>query len=291
MGGLGISIDGRDISLDICVHRAVIDRALSDFADSASLVLQDTEQRWGDWAPAAGLPVVLSWDDQVILSGLLDSASASNGFYQLEVSSAAAKKPFRFSHTCKGTLRDALSAIAEELGLTTKFTGDFSAKIAGAWLEDMTGGEMLRALRRLFRFDFVATPSAIRFVSQTAEEETEPAFRWAEEPDGNFGFTAPPSLHGVTVTNGEATETAGDGAARIVAFGFPADCLADIAKANAADAARARASLKLTADVPWIPGAVATLDSIAEPFRGKWLIRSTRIDVAAWTQSVQMAKI
>ena len=291
MEGLGISIDGRDISLDICVHRAVIDLALSDFADSATLVFQDAEQRWGDWAPEAGLPIALSWGDQKLFGGLIDNAAASNGFFSLEVSSAAARKPFRFSHTCRGTLRNALTAIADALGLAPKFTGDFSASIKGAWLEEMTAGEMLRALRRFFLFDFVADPERIRFISQDAERELSPTFRWAEGPNGDFGFSAPPAPHGCAVTNGAATETAGDGADRVIAFGFPSACLAAIAQARTAEAARARAALKINADTIWIPGAAADIDSIAEDFRGAWLIRSTRIDVAAWTQSVKLAKL
>ena len=291
MDGLGIIIDGRDITEDVSVFSGVLDLCLSDLADSATITMQDADQRWGDWAPEPGLPVDLTWNGQAILRGALTSASASNGLYALEIDTSSARKFRCFSLTCSGTLKDALSRIAQELGLTAKFTGDFSADVSGVWLESSTGGEMLRSLRELFCFDFVGDCSSIRFVSQSAISEGDAAFRWAEEPAGDFGFTAPPAAHGVTVINGESSATAGDGADIIRAVGVPSASLQQIADAITAQRARARASIRVDAGELWIPGAVAELDSVAEPFRGRWLIRSCRLDIAQRRQTIGLAAL
>lgn len=286
MDGLGIQLDGRDVTEDVSVFAAVLDLGLSDLSDSATLTFQDSEQLWGDWAPELGLPCVLTWDGVRVFSGAVRSASAANGLYSLEVDSTAARKFQRFSHTCSGTLRDALSTIAGELQLTPKFSGDFSADVSGVWLEHSTGGEMLRALRELFRFDFVATPERIFFATDDALADTSPEYAWAESPDGDFGFTAPPAPHGVTVTNGQREAVAGDGADRIHADGVPSASLQTIANAIYQSRNRARASLRLDAGELWTPGATARLDPVSSPFRGLWLIRSCRLDVTTRRQTI-----
>lgn len=291
MDGLGIIIDGRDITEEVSVFSGVIDLCLSDLADSTSITLQDADQRWGDWAPEPGLPVRLTWNGAQILDGALTSASASNGLYALEIDTSAARKFRRFSLTCSGTLRDALSTIAQELGLAAKFTGDFSADVSGVWLESSTGGEMIRALRDLFCFDFVGDRSALRFIAAASIAEGSASFSWGEDPGGDFGFTAPPAAHGVTVINGHSSATAGDGADIIRAVGVPSASLQQIADAVTAQRTRARASIRIDAGELWIPGAIADLDSVAEPFRGRWLIRSCRLDIAQRRQTVGLASL
>lgn len=286
MDGLGIQLAGRDVTEDVSVFSAVLDLGLSDLSDSATLTFQDSEQTWGDWAPEPGLPCVLTWNDARVFAGAVRSSSAANGLYSLEVDSSAARKFRRFSHTCGGTLRDALSAIAGELQLTPKFSGDFSVDVSGVWLENATGGEMLRALRELFRFDFVATPERLFFATADALVDTSPAYTWAESPDGDFGFTAAPAAHGVTVTNGQREAVAGDGADRIHADGVPSASLQAIADAIYQSRSRARASLRLDAGELWLPGSTARLDPVSSPFRGLWLVRSCRLDVSTRRQTI-----
>lgn len=286
MDGLGLILDGRDVTEEVSVFSAVLDLGLSDLADSATLTFQDSEQTWGEWAPEPGLPCELTWDGVRVFSGAVRSASAANGLYALEVDSSAAGKFRRFSHTCSGSLRDALSAIAAELQLASKFSGDFSADVSGVWLENSTGGEMLRALRELFRFDFVADPARVFFATADALADTSPDYSWAEGPDGDFGFTAPPAAHGVTVTNGQSEATAGDGADRIHADGVPSASLQTIADAITESRNRARASLRLDAGELWLPGSTARLDTVSSPFRGLWLVRSCRLDVSTRRQTI-----
>lgn len=291
-------LGGTDVSEWASLSNAIVETAIEGFADSATITLNDADQKWVGWAPMPGESLELMEDGQTVFAGHLREVSYGNGSCGLFATSAPLKRDEDTSGTFSGAPEEILSALAGKAGLKAVLSGRLSDGPTPYVIEHKGAMEALLGYARLVGCRCIIIGGEARLMTNAFLDSQEATGSIILGIDTDFGAVTTLVPSSETVTNGAET------ARNAVSGGFfeslsvysgsaSKRAISGISASQARSsgvATRLSVRLPLTAGL-FQAGQVVDVEGPGGHLPGRYLVTFTRRDLRSGRQEVRGEKL